>query len=220
MPVQGGPGGPLDYAPWRARLAGTTGASTASPPQELPDKSPQIVTFFRDDRRPGASLGMLSSRDTLLSRGGVSLRDASSQEGASSRGGLAAQDSLLSPDTLPPRSWQPLRDSLPSRDVLFLRDAPRLRPTLLPKPPLACAKMSIFASIARVSSVVLAAGGALGFLWVAMVSLRGTTRPEARDVVAERARDPPAAAEQAAATGAALYQDFLKWRLQRLLQGR
>jgi hypothetical protein len=62
---------------------------------------------------------------------------------------------------------------------------------------------------------VLAAGGALGFLWVtpanqdaALASLRETPRPV---VAAERAPAPSAAAEQAAATGAALYEDFLKW---------
>jgi hypothetical protein len=75
----------------------------------------------------------------------------------------------------------------------------------------------MFTSTARLSVVVLAAGGALGFLWVTVVSLRGTTRPAAQDVAAERARDPSAAGEQATAAGAALYQDFLKWRQ---LQGR
>jgi hypothetical protein len=54
-------------------------------------------------------------------------------------------------------------------------------------------------------------------LWVTLVSLRETPRPAAQGVAAERARDPPAAAEQVAAAGAALYQDFLKWRQ---LQGR
>jgi hypothetical protein len=63
--------------------------------------------------------------------------------------------------------------------------------------------------------VVLVAGGALGFLWVTLVSLRETPRPAAQSVAVERAPDPLAAAEQAA--GAALYQEFLKWRQ---LQGK
>jgi hypothetical protein len=91
-----------------------------------------------------------------------------------------------------------------------------------PEPPLAPAKTPIFASAAWLMGVVvLAAGGALGFLWgtpanqqagdeAALVSLREALRPAAQNVAAERAPEPLAAAEQAA--GAALYQDFLKWR--------
>jgi hypothetical protein len=67
--------------------------------------------------------------------------------------------------------------------------------------------------------VVLAGGGALGFLWVtpvnqqagaeaALVSLQGTPSPAAQN----GAHDSSAAAEQAAVAGAALYQEFLKWR--------
>jgi hypothetical protein len=89
------------------------------------------------------------------------------------------------------------------------------------EPPLPPAKTPIFAPTAfRV--VVLAAGGALGFLYVtpanqqvgeevASVSLRETLTPAAENVADERAPDPATAAEQAAA-GAALYDDFLKWR--------
>jgi len=102
-----------------------------------------------------------------------------------------------------------------------------------PEPPLALAKTSIFAWTARLMLVVLAAGGALGFLWVnrqagqdaAPVSMRAMPRPEmprpemprpaAQSVAIERAPGPLADTEQAA--GAALYQDFLKWRQ---LQGR
>jgi hypothetical protein len=111
---------------------------------------------------------------------------------------------------------------------LHSRGAPQLRPTLLPDPPLALAKTPVFASTAWLRGVVLAAGGALGLLWVtpanqqageeaALVLLRKTPRPAAQSVATERAPDPSAAAEQAAATGAALYQEFRKW-LQ--LQGR
>jgi hypothetical protein len=89
------------------------------------------------------------------------------------------------------------------------------------EPPLAPAKTRIFAPTAfRV--VALAAGGALGFLCVtptnqevgeevASVSLQETPTPAAQQVADERAPDPPAEAEQAAA-GAALYDNFLKWR--------
>jgi hypothetical protein len=89
------------------------------------------------------------------------------------------------------------------------------------EPPLPRANTRIFAPTAfRV--VVLAAGGALGFLYVtpanqqvdeevASVSLQETLTPAAENVADERAPDPSAAAEQVAA-GAALYDDFVKWR--------
>jgi hypothetical protein len=98
------------------------------------------------------------------------------------------------------------------RNALSSHDAPPLRPTQLPDPPLAPAKTRIFASTARLSVVALAASGALGLLWVILLSLRETPRPAAQDVATERAPDPSAGAERDAATGAALYQDFLKWR--------
>jgi hypothetical protein len=89
------------------------------------------------------------------------------------------------------------------------------------EPPLAPAKTRIFAPTAF-RGVVLVAGGALGFLCVtpanqqvgeevASVSLRETPTPAAQNVADERAPDPSAEAEQAAA-GAALYDHFLKWR--------
>jgi len=97
------------------------------------------------------------------------------------------------------------------------------------EPPLAPAKTPIFAPTAF-ALVVVAAGGALGFLYgglpakeqvgdeVASVSLRETPAAAAQNVADERAPDPAAAAEQAAA-GAALYDNFLKWR-QRQLEKR
>jgi hypothetical protein len=214
MPVEGGPGGPLGHAWSRVRQNGTTGASAASP---LPDEPSQIVTPLRDDRDPGASPRMPSSRNALPSRGGTSLRDA-----LSSRDGFAAQDSWLSGDAKPPRSSQSLQDRLPSPDALHSRGARRLRPTRLPEPPLAPAKTPISASTAWLRGVVLAAGGVLGLLWVtpanqqageaaALASLQETPGPAAQSVAAGRTPDPSAAAEQAAATGAALYQEFQKW---------
>jgi hypothetical protein len=94
-----------------------------------------------------------------------------------------------------------------------------------PEPPLSPpVKMPIFASTARLRGVVLAAGGAIGILWAtpanqqageeaALASLRETPRPAAQNVAADAEPDPSAAPEQAA--GAALYQDFLKWRQSR-----
>jgi hypothetical protein len=214
MPVQGGPDRPLGYAWSRTRQTGTTGAGAASP---LEDEPPQVVTSLQDDRDPGASPGMRLSRNALPSRGGTSLLDA-----LSSRDGLAAHDSLLSGGTRPPRSSPSLRDRLPSRGGLHSRDTPHLRPTRLPEPPLASAKTPVFASTAWLRGVVLAAGGALGLLWVtpanqqaveavAPVPLQETPTLAAQSVAAGRAPDPSAAAEQAAATSAALYQEFLKW---------
>lgn len=97
-----------------------------------------------------------------------------------------------------------------------------------PEPPLAPPKTRILASAVRLIVVVsVAAAGALGFLWitsphgsrlpnlqagkeVAPASPREAPEPAAQNVAAERAPNPPPAAEQAA--GAALYQDFLKWQ--------
>jgi hypothetical protein len=154
MPVQRGPDGPLDYAPSQARPA--VGADTTPPPQELQDKPPRIVKSLRDDRDPGAPLGMASSRDALPSRGRTSLRDALSsreslasrngppprgtpsmrsplfpREGVSLRNGLAAQDSLPSRDVPP----LPPTDGLHSRATTSLRDTPLLRDAVLPPAP-------------------------------------------------------------------------------------
>jgi hypothetical protein len=224
MPVQGGPGGSLGHAWSRARQTGTAGASAASP---LQDEPPQVVASLRDDRDRGASRDARSLREGLAARNTLPSRDSrpmrsslSPRERASSQDGLAAQDSLLSVEPRTPHSSQSLRDRLASRDALHSRDVPHLRPTLLPEPPLAPAERPIFASTAWLRGVALAAGGALGLLWVtpanqkageevALMSLRKTPRPAAQSVAAARAPDP--AAEQAAATGAALYQEFLKW---------
>jgi hypothetical protein len=81
----------------------------------------------------------------------------------------------------------------------------------LPKPPLAPAKTLIFASIAWLTVVVLAAGGALGFLWVT----RANRQAGENAALVSRRETPRPAAQNAA--GAALYQDFLKWRQ---LQGK
>src|SRR5215469_5329253 len=86
-PVQGGPSGPLGYAPRRTREAGTVGVNTASPPQE--DKPPRIVTALRDELDSGVSEDTPSLRDALPS-GAPSLRDAlSSQDGLPARDPLA-----------------------------------------------------------------------------------------------------------------------------------
>ena len=220
-PVQGGPGGSLGRAWSRARQTGTTGASTASP---LQDKSRPIATSPRDDRDPGASRDALSLRERLASRNALPSRGTppmrsplSPREGVSSRDDLDSQDSVLSGDTPPLRSSQSLRDSLVSQGALPSRDALSLRPTPLPEPPLASAKRPISASTAWLRGVILAAGCVLGFLWVtpanqeAALVLQRTPRPAAQSVAAERTPDPSATAEQAAATGAALYQEFLKW---------
>jgi hypothetical protein len=48
--------------------------------------------------------------------------------------------------------------------------------------------------------------------FIGIRTLRETPRPVAQYVAVQRASDPPAAAEQTAAAGAALYQEFLKWQ--------
>ncbi len=91
-PVQGGPAGPLGYAPRRAREAGTTGANTASPLQEMRDR--RNALSLGEDRDP-------VTRDPLSPRDAPSLRD-----------------TLSSPDGLPPRSPMPSRELPPLRDTL------------------------------------------------------------------------------------------------------
>jgi hypothetical protein len=100
-----------------------------------------------------------------------------------------------------------------------------------PEPPLAPPKTPIFTFVVRLIGVVgVAVGGALAFLWITsphgsrspnlqagkeveLVSQPETSKPATQKVAA----DPSVAAQQPAAAGAALYQDFLKWRQ---LQGR
>jgi hypothetical protein len=110
-PVQGGPTGPLGYAPRRAREAGGAGAS---PLQESQDSAPRIVTSPHDEGDSPSSREAAPSRDSIAARG-TSLRDA-----------LAARDGLTSRDPLLRRDPPSLREALSSRDGPRAREMPVL----------------------------------------------------------------------------------------------
>ena len=221
-PVRGADG-PLGYAPRWARAPGSGRADTAldsrakssTPVQELPQdlRPPRIVTSPRD---------AISGRDLLSERETAPLADAppeldvelpaepaSHWEMTPSRAPASVQASA--PDTL----WKRRK-----RPVLFEGDAAlrELRsrlasaPDQTPEPPLYEAKTPIFAAVVRLVGVmVLAAVGALGFLWI--TSPRGAppqqvaAKSGSGDVapVTYRGLDaqkPPSAAENAAASRA------------------
>jgi hypothetical protein len=141
-PVQGGPAGPLGYAPRRTREAGTAGANTASPLQELGEKPPRTVVSTRDDLDSGPSRDAPSSpHDAPPSRDSLPIRDTPPARGASTlRDALSARDAQSTrPSSLPSRGAAPLRDALSSREGLTPREAPPsrenplLRSTLPPR---------------------------------------------------------------------------------------
>src|SRR6266849_3778491 len=231
-PVRGADG-PLGYAPRWARGSGSGRAETAldgrarssTPVEELPQdlKPPRVVTSPRE-AVSGRDMGL--GRDILSARDAVPLPDATLELSAEppkepasrwdtklSRAPGTAQASA--PDTLWKRKKRP---------VVFEGDAAlrELRsrlasaPDQTPEPPLYQAKTPIFAAVVRLMGVmVLAAAGALGFLWitaphgappqvaskpgsgdVALVSYRGFEAQQkppsaAENVVAPRAPDAP-----------------------------
>src|SRR5713101_2298460 len=193
-PVRGADG-PLGYAPRWARGSGSGRADTAldgrarssTPVQELPQdlKPPRVVTSPREavsERDIGSGRDLLSARDTApLLDAALELGVEPPREPAShwdtkfSRAPGTVQASA--PDTLWKRKKRP---------VVFEGDAAlrELRsrlasaPDQTPEPPLYQAKTPIFAAVARLVGVmVLAAVGALGFLWI--TSPRGAPPPVA-----------------------------------------
>jgi hypothetical protein len=121
-PVQGGPTGPLGYAPRRAREAGTAGAGAVSLPQELQDTPPRIVTSPRDEGDSPLSRETAPSRD--------SARESVAARGMSLRDALSARDGLTSRDPPPRRDTPSLREALSSRDGLRSRELPALGDSL------------------------------------------------------------------------------------------
>ncbi len=194
-PVRG-PDGPLGYAPRWARMSGGGRAETAfqgeatrnvaavdelAPQRDL--KPPRVVMPLRE----GAS-----ARDTLMARDATT-RDTTTRE-ATGRNALLPQGADPEQDDVPVKDPSSYRDSkLPrvsrtvqavtsdavwkrkKRQPVFegdaalreLRSRLALSPDQMPEPPLYHGKTPIFAVVARLMGVmVLAAGGALGFLWI------------------------------------------------------
>lgn len=161
-PVQGGPAGPLGYAPRRAREAGSAGAS---PLQDSQDAPPRVVTAPRDDADPLSSPEASASPDTGSLRDAraghdepasrdplPSLREALSSrspretpEGAGSREHPQIRDALSALDRLTSRSAQVMRgrpsalENTTLRETLAFRDDPLSReaifPSMRPEPP-------------------------------------------------------------------------------------
>jgi hypothetical protein len=227
-PVRG-PEGPLGYAPRWARVSGGGRANAASgaarnvaPVQELaPEqdlKPPRVALPLRGS---DSTRDVPPSRDFASARDTAPLRDsASHRDSKPSRTAVVTQDAVQdsATDSLWKRKKRPpiFEGDAAMRD---LRARLALAPDQMPEPPLYPAKAPIFAVVARLMGVmVLAAGGALGFLWVtaphaalpdgqgggqtggevALVSLRGIEAskpaPSAEKVRTERVPEAPSSA--------------------------
>jgi hypothetical protein len=136
----------------------------AAPPQDsasVRDAAPPRDFASARDAAPPRDLA--STRNTAPPRDSASLRDTKSSR-ASVVTQEAVQDSAT--DSLWKRKKRPpiFEGDAAMRD---LRARLALAPDQMPEPPLYPAKAPIFAVVARLMGVmVLAAGGALGFLWV------------------------------------------------------
>lgn len=234
-PVRG-PDGPLGYAPRWARGSGSghadaaldvRGARSSTPVQELtlPEdlKPPRAVTSARE---PGTGRDIVPGREIVSSRDTRPRRDAASERGTAPAGEPAPyrdnKDSnkpsralvTTQASAAEPSVWKRKR-----RQAVFEGDAAlrELRsrlasaPDQMPEPPIYQTKTPIFAAVVRLMGImVLAAGGALGFLWVtaphgqvasqpgsevALVSYRGLEArlapPAAENITVERAPDAP-----------------------------
>jgi hypothetical protein len=177
----------------------------STPVQELPQdlKPPRVVGSARDVVPPR---DVISPRDAVTGRDVLSARDTTSmRDTASVRDTSPLADAAFEPSAEPPREPTSHWDTKPSRapvaapaaapdalwkrkkrPVVFEGDAAlrELRsrlasaPDQTPEPPLYHAKTPIFAAVARLVGVmVLAAVGALGFLWI--TSPRGAPPPVA-----------------------------------------
>src|SRR6266481_222038 len=194
-PVRGADG-PLGYAPRWARGSGSGRADTAldsrarssTPVQELPQdlKPPRVVTSPPRDAVTGRDVA--SARDIVPARDTVPLADTAFEpdaepprEPASHWDAKPSRAPVAAPAAAPDTLWKRKK-----RPVVFEGDAAlrELRsrlasaPDQTPEPPLYQAKTPIFAAVARLVGVmVLAAVGALGFLWI--TSPRGAPPPVA-----------------------------------------
>src|SRR5215468_4499709 len=194
-PVRGADG-PLGYAPRWARGSGSGHADTAldsrarssTPVQELPQdlRPPRVLTSPPRDEVSGRDVA--SARDIAPARNTMPLADAPFEPGAEPPSERASQwdtrpsrAPVAAPAAAPDTLWKRKK-----RPVVFEGDAAlrELRsrlasaPDQTPEPPMYQAKTPIFAAVARLVGVmILAAVGALGFLWV--TSPRGAPPPVA-----------------------------------------
>jgi hypothetical protein len=232
-PVRG-PDGPLGYAPRWARGSASGRADTtfdgravrsSTPVQEL--TLPQDLTpprVMMSSREAGSTRDIASGRDIVSARDTEPLRDAVSERGAAPpRESASHWDSYAletTQATAPDSFWKrKKRPAVFEGDAALreLRSRLASAPDQTPEPPLYQAKTPIFAAVVRLVGVmVLAAGGALGFLWitaprgtpphgqvasqpsneVALVTFRGLDAPKpppaAEKIVPERAPAAPA----------------------------
>src|SRR6266849_380201 len=193
-PVRGADG-PLGYAPRWARGSASGRADTAldgrerssTPVQELPLdlKPPRVVTSPREavsGRDIGRGPDIVSARDAApLADAAFELDAEPPKESPSHWDTKLARAPATVPAAAPDTLWKRKK-----RPVVFEGDAAlrELRsrlasaPDQTPEPPLYQAKTPIFAAVARLVGVmVLAAVGALGFLWI--TSPRGAPPPVA-----------------------------------------
>ncbi len=218
-PVRGADG-PLGYAPRWARGSASGRADTAdgrerssTPVQELPLdlKPPRVVTSPREavsGRDIGRGPDIVSARDAApLADAAFELDDEPPKESPSHWDTKLSRAPATVPAAAPDSLWKRKK-----RPVVFEGDAAlrELRsrlasaPDQTPEPPLYQAKTPIFAAVVRLVGVmVLAAVGALGFLWI--TAPRGAppvaSKPGSGDVALvsyrgfEAQQKPPSAAE-------------------------
>jgi hypothetical protein len=234
-PVRG-PDGPLGYAPRWARGSTSGRADTAfdlraarssAPVQELTLeqdlKPPRVVTPARESI---SARDIIAGREIASSRDAGPLRDAAVERGAAPDpepaahwDGKPSRDSGAAPASAADSLWKrKKRPAVFEGDAALreLRSRLASAPDQTPEPPLYQAKTPIFAAVTRLVGVmVLAAVGALGFLWVtaprgapqgqgvgqppggevALVTYRGLGAPlpppAAENPVAQRAPDAP-----------------------------
>jgi len=180
-PVRGAEG-PLGYAPRWARGGGHDTATfnnrtvpTPVPVQELTpqqDLPPPRIVMPARDTAPARDLA--SARDVTSARETASAQDASTARGTISyrdstpSGASAAEDVATVEDSVP--TWKrKKRPPVFEGDTAIRELRARLAdaPDQMPEPPLYQAKTPIFGVVARLMGVmVLAAVGALGFLWI------------------------------------------------------
>jgi len=233
-PVRGAEG-PLGYAPRWAR--GGARNATALNHRAAPSLLPVQELAPQQDLKPPRIA--MPPRDTILARDVASVRETNSARDTNS-----TRDTVLPRDTISHQDSKPSEASAAAQDIAAVQDSatesiwrrkkrPRifegdaamrelrtrlaLAPDQMPEPPLYQAKDSILGVVARLMGVmVLAAVGALGFLWItaphsappdggqvagqsdgeaALVSYRSIEAPQpppaARNVRTERAPEAP-----------------------------
>jgi len=190
-PVRGADG-PLGYAPRWARGSGRIDTAfdargrSSTAVQELPDLKPPRVAI--PPREAVSAREIVSGRDLVSAQDPVPLQDAAFEPGAE-----ALREPASHRDTKLPGASGAMRISASNslwkrkkRPAVFegdtalkeLRSRLASAPDQTPEPPLYQTKTPIFAAVARLMGVmVLAAAGALGFLWI--TAPRGAPPPVA-----------------------------------------